>query len=62
MTTRRAYWATIRTDPERTRDVLLQACSEWSAWWLARQLHPRADVLAVRPASRSVPVPGRPYP
>jgi hypothetical protein len=62
MTTRRPYWATIRDHPERTRDVLLQARSEWSAWWLARVLHPRAEVLVVRPASRSLPTPGRSHP
>lgn len=62
MTTRQPYWATIRDHPERTRDVLLQARSEWSAWWLARVLHPGAEVLVVRPASRSLPTPGRPYP
>ena len=48
MTARQPYWATIRDHPERTRDVLLQARSEWSAWWLARVLHPGAEVLGVR--------------
>jgi hypothetical protein len=45
-----SWWVTVRLDPTRTRDELIQARSEWSAGWLYRTLHPGAEVLMVRPA------------
>lgn len=47
------WWVTIRLDPTRTRDDLIQARSQWSAGWLYRVLHPGVEVLSVRPVQRS---------
>jgi hypothetical protein len=47
------WWVTIRLDPTRTRDELIQARSQWSAGWLYRVLHPTVEVLSVRPVQRS---------
>jgi len=46
------WWVTIRLDPTRTRDELIQARSAYAAGWLYRQLHPTVEVLSVRPVSR----------
>jgi hypothetical protein len=53
MTTHPTWWVTIRLDPTRTRDDLIQARSQYAAGWLYRQLHPTVEVLSVRPVQRS---------
>lgn len=44
------YLVTVRLDACRTRDFSVMAPTHWSAGWLWRQLHPYAEVIAVRRA------------
>ena len=44
------YLVTVRIDACRTRDHLVSAPTQWAAGWLWRQLHPYAEVIAVRKA------------
>lgn len=37
-------------DPRRTQDVALNARSAYVAGWLYRQLHPAAQIIAIRMA------------
>ena len=46
------YYATITTAPGCTADRIIQARSDWAAWWLARTLYADRLVL-VRPANRN---------
>jgi hypothetical protein len=46
----RHWYVTVRDSPTRTRDVMVLATGEWHAGWLYRQLHPKDDVIMVRPA------------
>lgn len=38
----------VDNDPRRTRDVVVEARSAWHAGWLYRQLHPGANLVAIR--------------
>jgi hypothetical protein len=44
------WWVTVRLDPTRTRDDLIQAKDQYGAGWLYRHLYPDREVLLVRPA------------
>lgn len=47
------YLITIRTDPDdprHTRDVAIDARSDYHAGWLYRQLNPHAKLTGIRPA------------
>lgn len=48
----REWFVTIRVSPVHTRDVRLNARSEYVARWLCRQLFPTAEVIASRPTQR----------
>lgn len=49
----RSWFVTVRLDPTRTRDEIVQARSQWSAGWLYRVLNPQTDVICVRSALRA---------
>jgi len=46
------YLVTVRVDgdPLRTADRHVKANSAYHAGWLYRQLHPKAKLVAIRPA------------
>jgi len=48
------WFVTVAVARDRTADHIIRARSQYAAGWLFRQLHPDAEVIAVRPVLRTV--------